>query len=331
MDASRSHEVTWLPAPDPPLRYFDTAHSLCVTVKGQNIQKAVKWDDPAGLPFTAASPGVAAPFERSVSVRQGTLILKDRDSLTNIPVQPSWGTLGESLLESRPPTPDGWRSLFGTTPPAVTPHDAFASVLLYPDDDTEIAELASQPFAADYIQDSFEQNPSLGSALDRATTVLIDGFDAAISTCVSLDRPRSYSVLYRHPAYAQKQAQTLWHTLAKTQRWDWMKHLSFLPATTGHSANYGRPADLLFVWIPFAIYADASKLHDTVRAVAGSLTPNGTAFVVGPASLQSGLQVQQLHVLQAEPVETLPTFRMHQTILPKARLKPSLTFFLVTR
>ena len=327
MDVPRSHEVTWLPAPDPPLRYFDTAHSLCVTLKGQKIQKATKWDDPAGLPFATANPGTAASFERSVSVRQGTLILKDRDAIVDIPAQPSWGALRESLPENRPPAPTGWRSLFGATPPVVTPHEAFSSVLLYPDDDAEIGELASQPFTADYIQDSFEQNPSLGAVLNKATTVVIDGFDATIATCVSLDRPRSYSVLYRHPAYAQKQAQTLWQTLARTQQWDWMKHLAFLPATAGRSENYGRPADLMFVWIPFAIHSDALKLHDTVKAVAGTLTPHGMAFLVGPASLQSALQVQQLGVLQAEPVESLPTFRMHLTILPKARLKDGLTLF----
>jgi hypothetical protein len=30
-----------------------------------------------------------------------------------------------------------------------------------------------------------------------------------------------------------------------------------------------------------------------------------------------------------EPVEQLPTFRMHRTILPKARLKDGLTLFFV--
>ena len=218
MDMPRSHEVTWLPAPDPPLRYFDTAHSLCVTIKGQKIHKVTKWDDPSGLPFVQTAAGAAAPFERSVTVTKSTLLLKNRDACAEVPIQSTWGTLQESLPEKLPVASVGWQSLFGGTAPTVTPHEAFSAVLLYPDDDTEISELASQPFVADYLQDSFEQNPTLGAALRRANAVLIDHFDAAITTCVSWDRSRSYTVLYQHPVYAQKQAQALWQTLVKTQR-----------------------------------------------------------------------------------------------------------------
>jgi len=327
MDVPRSHEVTWLPAPDPPLRYFDTAHSLCVTIRGGKVQKATKWDDPAGLPFAATGPGLMAPFERSVSAKQGTLVLKDRDTRADIPVQPSWGTLHESSLPTHPLAPIGWQSLFGTIPPVVTPHDAFSSVLLYPDDAKEIGELASQPFVADYLQDSFEQKPSLAALLNKANTILIDRFDAAITPCVKLDRPRTYGVRYRHPAYAQKQAQFLWQTLARLQRWDWIKHISFMPETAGDNAHYGRPIDLLYVWIPFAIYSDTLKLLETVRAVAGALTPTGMAFIAGPSSLHSVVQAQPLRILQAELVESLPTFRLHRTILPNARLKSDLTLY----
>jgi hypothetical protein len=58
----------------------------------------------------------------------------------------------------------------------------------------------------------------------------------------------------------------------------------------------------------------------------------GLAFLVGPATLKSALQIQpQLQVISADPVEALPTFRMHQTILPKARLKTGLTLFHVAK
>ena len=272
-------------------------------------------------------PGAAAPFERSVTVTKSILLLKNREACAEVPIQSAWGTLRESLPEKHPVAPVGWQSLFGETAPTVTPQEAFSSVLLYPDDDTEIGELASQPFVADYLDDSFEQNPALAAARGRANAVLIDNFDAAITTCINLNRPRSYTVLYRHPAYAQKQAQAFWQTLAKTQRLDWIKGMSFLPDETGRNTAYGKPADLLYIWIPFAIHANALKLHEAIRAIAGALAPGGLAFVVGPSSLQSGFQVQQLRVMQAEPVESLPTFSMHQTILPKARLKAGLTLF----
>ena len=331
MDVPRSHEVTWLPAPDPPLRYFDTAHSVCVTIKGRKIQKATKWDDPAGLPFVAPPAGAPAPFDRSVTVTKDALLLQDREACSEVPMQPSWGSLQESLPENQPLAPVGWPALFGQTPPEVTPQEAFSAVLLYPADDTEISELASQPFVADYLQDSFEQNPALTAALGRADRVLIDRFDAAVATCISLDRPRSCVVLYRRPAYAQKQAQLLWQTLARAQHLDWMSGISFLAAEAGQGVAYGKPADLLFIWIPFAIHADALKLHEAGRAISGALAPRGVAFVAGPSSFQSGLQVQQLRVMQAEPVETLPTFQMHRTILPKARLKAGLTLFLLAK
>jgi hypothetical protein len=339
MEAGRSHEVTWLPAPNPPLRYFDTAHSLCVTIKGWNIQKVTRWDDPTGLPFVAPTAGAPAPFDRSVTVTKDALLLKDRDTCTEVPIQPVWGSLQESIPlspslshEGRGEGEGSWRSLFMDQPPVVTPQEAFSAVLLYPEDETEISELASQPFVADYLQDSFEQNPALAAAIGRADGVLIDGFDAAIATCISLDRPRSYTALYRHPAYAQKQAQALWQTFAKIRRLDWLKGISFFSAETGRSVAYGTPANLLFVWIPFAIHADALKPHEAIRTLAGAIGPGGLAFLVGPATLKSALQIQpQLQVISADPVEALPTFRMHQTILPKARLKTGLTLFHVAK
>ncbi|MBI5776670.1 MAG: hypothetical protein HY444_04695 [Nitrospirae bacterium] len=331
MDVTRSHEVTWLPAPDPPLRYFDTAHSLCVTVKGRTIQKATRWDDPAGLPFVQAGSGVAAPFERTVAVNKGTLILQDRATRTEVPLQPAWGDFKESLPENRPLAPVGWATFFGGAPPAVTPHEAFSAVLLYPEDDTEIGELASQPFVADYLQDSFEQDPQLAAHLSKAADILIDNFDGAIKTCINLDRPRHYTVLYTRPAYAQKQAQNLWSELARSREFDLAKNISFLP-TAGAQKAYRKPYDLLYVWISFGMFGDAHTLHKAVQAITDTMGREGLAFIVGPASLQSAFQMQpQLRILNTEPVDSLPTFQMHRTILPKARLKSDLTVFHVTK
>jgi hypothetical protein len=331
MDVPRSHEVTWLPAPDPPVRCFDTAHSLCVTVKGQKIQKVTRWDDPAGLPFVQAGPGAAAPFDRSVTIAKGTLVLHDRSTRTEIPLQPAWGSLQESLPGTPPPAPFGWAALFGDTLPPVTPQDAFSAVLLYPDDDTEIGELASQPFVADYLQDSFEQDPRLAAHLRKTASILIDNFDGAIKTCINPDRSRNHTVLYVRPAYAQKQAQQTWSELAQSRRLDLAKTISLLPAANAQEA-YRKSYDLLFAWIPFSCFDDASKLQETARMVFGAIGQGGLAFIVGPASLKSALHSQPgFQVLSAETVESLPTFRMHRTILPKARLKQGLTLFHIVK
>jgi hypothetical protein len=330
MDVARSHEVTWLPAANPPVRFFDSSRSLCVTVKGRAVHKATKMDDPTGLPFLSPGPG-GNPFERTVTVTKGMIVLQDRDAKIEFPVNPVWGSLQDSLSEKRLLAPTGWTSLFANQPPQVTPQEAFSAVLLYPEDDTEISEVASQPFVADYIQDSFEQDPRLAAHLAKAKQVLIDNFDGAISTCINLDRPRNYTILYSHPAYAQKQAQNLWSELVCTQRFDWTKDIALLPASSAQE-TYRKPYDLLHVWIPFTIFSDARKLHEIVQTISGAIGQGGLAFIVGPASLQSALQMQpQLQVTSAEAVESLPTFRMHQTILPKARLKQGLTLFHVVK
>lgn len=331
MDVPRSHEVTWLPAPDPPLRYFDPGRNLCITVKGRTPQKVTKWDDPTGLPFVVPAGGAPVAFERSVSFSQESLVLQDRDTRIELPANPAWGSLKESVAQEQSPAPAGWRSFFGSGPPEVSPQEAFSAVLLYPDDEAEISEIASQPFVADYIQDSVEQDPRLAAHLAKATQVLIDNFDGAIKTCMHLDRPRNYTVLYTRPSYAQKQAQSLWSELARSRRDDLAEGISFLSTRDAQEA-YRKPYDMLYTWVPSAIFIDTLKLHETVRMIIGAMGQGGLAFIVGPASLSSAFQTQpHLRVLSTEPVETLPTFGMHRTILPKARLKSGLTLFQISR
>jgi len=202
---------------------------------------------------------------------------------------------------------------------------------LIANDETEISEIASQPFVADYIQDSFEQDPRLAALLARATQVVIDNFDGAIKTCINLDRPRNYTVLYARSAHAQKQAQSLWGELVRSRHHDLAKGISFLPLAGAQEA-YCKPWDLLYAWIPFSSFEEPRTLRTVVRTVAGAIGQGGVAFIVGPASLQSTFPMQpHLRVLSTEPVETLPTFRMHQTILPKARLKSGLALFHVEK
>ncbi|HYM37532.1 MAG TPA: hypothetical protein VES96_03930 [Nitrospiraceae bacterium] len=331
MDVTRSHEVTWLPTANPPVRFFDRSHNLCVTVKGMAVQKATKFDDPTGLPFLHPDPG-GNPLNRTVIVAKGILVLRDRDTNVELPVNPAWGPLQDSLAETRPPAPSGgWTAFFGGRPPHVAPHEAFSAVLLYPDDDSEIGEVASQSFAADYIQDSFEQDPRLATHLANAVQVLIDNFDGAIKTCISLDKPRHYAVLYARPAHAQKQAQNLWSELARSQRFDFAKRVSFIPSPASQDA-YRKSYDLLFVWLPFAIFTDTIAQHEAIRLLAGAIGQGGLAFIVGPASLRSMFKIQpQLQILSVEPVESMPTFQMHRTVLPKARLKQGLTLFHVVK
>ncbi|HEY6974009.1 MAG TPA: hypothetical protein VI359_06875, partial [Nitrospiraceae bacterium] len=58
--------------------------------------------------------------------------------------------------------------------------------------------------------------------------------------------------------------------------------------------------------------------------------PNGHAFLVGFRELGEHLIQGGLSLRWQEGVENLPTFRMHRSILPKARLRNGLTLFHVT-
>lgn len=333
MDQSRSHEVLWLPAADPPRRYFEQAHRLCITIKGEAVQKITKADDPTGLPFVKPVPNGFAPCERRVTVRGGSLLLHDGHATAGIPLSPAWGKIEETARASGETTPtgEGWQSLSGGHPLSVEPAQAFSAVLIYPDDDREIGELESQPFVADYLQDLIEHVPELSSRVGRSTAVLIDGFDAAVTTCLRLDSPRTHTILYRRPTFAQKQAQVLWNHLAQTGHLDWLPRFRFLPAADQDDSAYRQAYDTLFVWIPFQDWARPETLQRACRRTAAALRPGGLAFLVGPTAAQPHLASSGLTVLQQTPAEQLPTFAMHQTILPKARLKPYLTLFCIAK
>src|SRR5207249_1605559 len=220
-----------------------------------------------------------------------------------------------------PPRPQEvtWLPIAGP-PPHVAPARAFSAVLLYPDDETEIEEAPTQPFVVDYLQDTMEQDSNLRAHLARTERVLIHNFDAVLTTCVNLDRARDYTILYSRPDFAQKQAQALWNQLAKAGRVEWAKRIRLMSAESARTAAYSQPYDLIYTWIPFSQFDRLAQVEETARAVAGALRPGGLGFVVGPSALSQSLQANRLRLLSTEPVETLPTFRMHQSILPSARV-----------
>ena len=332
IDPSHSHEVTWLPASEPPRRYFDLSRHLCATIQAGTVQKATLADDPTGLPYVNDETGRGGPYQRRLEVNGGTLKLLDGMMHRDIAIPPSWGRVRETATPREAggtlkfASGSNWRALFEGHPPPVAPTDAFSAVLLYPDDDREIGELPTQPFAADYVHDLLEDVPALSARLARADRVLVHGFDAALTTCLDLNRPRQYTLLYHHAAYAQKQAQLLWSLLSKGRHVDWIANIRFLPAADHQSDVHHNEYDLVYQWLPFHQYSRTEALEETAEMVAGALSPYGLAFVVGP--LRMGTMFSgRLRILKANPVEGLPTFRMHQSVLPNARIKPDVTLF----
>jgi hypothetical protein len=333
MNPSTSHLVEWLPAQHPPVRYLEENQGLCVTVKNGIVQKATLAEDPVGLPYVSSIGRPVLPLDRSLRVEGRSLILKDREMELTLPLHPDLPVM-TSPSDKCPVSPVDWRTVFAHGVPRVSPGEAFEAVPLFPEDDQEIGELAAQSFVADYLDDLGEQDREIGRLRSRAERVLIANGDAVIATCILFDRPRDYAVQVRCVAYAQRQAQQLWTQCAEVHRWDWLQRIRMEAADTCEASLESRELyDLIYQWLPYDSFDSSITMRTAVTRLSHMLRRGGGAFVVGPVHLGELLthEPSRLLVHWEESVASLPTFLMHKTILPKARVKTGLTLFHVRR
>jgi len=330
MNPERSTHVIWLPAGKPPIRYFDLRAGVCLTFQGGLLHKVTVASDSSGLSYMSPKGHQYAPYDRSARVAGAHVILKDRDCETTLAVNLPQGDLEQSDVPVAM-SPVDWRSVFVQGVPPIPPADAYGAVLLYPEDASEIGECAAQPFVANYLEDLAEQDREIGAAISQAQRVLIDNGDGVVATCLTFDRPRDYTVLVRYPAFAQKQAQRIWSVCAELQRWEWLSHIRFVSDEGLYDRQAPHSYDLLYHWVPYDSGDLPSSLTERMKGISRILREGGNAFVIGPAQLGQQGSSHGLHVCWEEPVEQLPTFRMHRTILPKARLRAGLTLFHVVR
>ena len=326
MNPARSNQVTWLPAGTMPVRYFDQRAGACLTLQGGFLHKVTVASDSSGVSYMSPKGRRFIPCDRSAEIAGGKVVLRDRDRETTLAVSLPQGSLEQSGATAAM-SPVDWRSVFVQGVPAIPSPQAYGAVLLYPEDESEIGEHAAQPFVADYIQDIGEQDREIGAVLSHAERVLIENGDAVIATCIMFDRPRDYIVRIHDAAFAQRQAQQLWTVCAELQRWDWLSHIRFVPAEGPHDREAPHSYDLVYRWVPYDRGDQPARLADRMKEISRTLRGGGNAFVIGPAQLGRHCSSHGLHVSWEEPVEQLPTFRMHRTILPKARLRAGLTLF----
>jgi hypothetical protein len=327
MDPAKAHQVEWLPSSTPPLRYFDRPAGAALTVQSAQLQKLTLAQDAAGLPYTNPKGRAFVPCDRAVQVVNERIVVRDRDVETVLETAlPPIVRMSAAAVDLPRMSPVDWRSVFVGGMPPISPDAAYRAVLLYPEDETPIADVAAQPFVADYLEDLAEQDREVGRLITQANRVLIQNGDAVITTCVAFDRPREHMVVVREPAFAQKQAQQLWTTCAQLGRWEWLQRVRFIPADSEAAGVAVQGIDVAYAWIPVGSQASCDVGISTLRR---ALRQGGCAFVTGPADLDDRLKESGFGLVWQERVEGLPTFRMHRAILPKARLTDGLTLYFV--
>ncbi len=331
MDPPRSHQVVWKPNPEPLRRYTDGAQGLCVTLKGRELHKATLRHDVTGQSYARCRPDGVPLLGRYASVRGAELRLHDGDRQQQLSLPSAWGPLSDTHQPSGSQTGPSWRAAFPDGPPVVEPTAAFGAVLLYPEDEREISALASQTFVADYLQDLAEEDSGRAEALRRARSALIHNFDAALTALIPLDRRSPTQVLYCHPAFAQRQAQQLWIAAAKRQAWEAFGAVRLQPAATKAEALYRQSYDVIYDWLVWEPHSQSIPLEAQAQRVGQALTLGGLACVVAPASIGSVWSRSGLRVLAAEAVASLPTFRMHRSLIPQAHVRDGLTLFQLIR
>ena len=330
MDSPRSHEVDWLPNPHPPVRHVDPRHRVCLTVKQGNVLKVTKTDDTSGLPFVPSNQQGFAPCGKRIAVDSDRLVLYDHKTSSEIALQPGWRITHQLEHQAAANREDSWEGFFPDGVPAVSSREAYSAVLLYPEDDAPISDLASQPFVADFLNDFIEQDQRMSGQVGRAVEILIHGFDGVIGTLLA-GQPRSTTIVYSRGAYAQKHAQAAWNQLARNDRLDRQGSYRFLSEEALHHGVYRTMYDLMYVWLPFASYDDTATLQDDLSRISGALRPNALAFLAGPDSLSSIVSGLPLEIVFGDLASNSQPFHMHQSILPKATLNPRLSIWILKK
>jgi hypothetical protein len=330
LDVNRSHEVEWRPAPEYPVRYIDEEQRLTVTIHHHKIQKVTLWDDSSGLAYLATtSSGDAKADGRGAQVVRQELHLYDGAKQSIWKTREAWQLSSHEQRREWNAPSSSWRECFPEGPPALTPAQAFSAVLLYPDDSNIIGEKESQPFIFDYLDDFLEEQTELRQFRETADHILLVRCEASLGACLTCGRPQRYTIWYQWPEFAQKHAQHIWNTLHRQQALAWLNHYQFFPMDQQAITDTHPPFDWINAWIPFSAYDDQNELRQWSWFLANHLVPGGIGCVAGPAIMGRLFQEHGLAVVHAEQGETLPTFKIHQTILQAGRLHPELTVWII--
>ncbi len=332
LDPRRSGEVIWKPRPDMPRRYLDFAQGVCVTVVGGAVQKVTKLNDSVPVPYTRPRKDGWAPGGRMLGTTPTALQLQDGERLEEILLRPQWGVTRTDPLPARSPAPVlTWRVLFPEGIPALDTKRAHGAVPLYPDDETMVDEVATLPLVVEQALEYLDRVAATTKGAAAFKSTLLHGWDAVLAECLDLAQDRNYTVLYTRPEFAQRQAQRVWDQAAAAGTLANLRRIVFLDAARHQEAVYAKSYGLIYGWIPFEQYQHRTDCERQLGTVSKVLAPEGAAIMVGPAWLGEACRRVSLRVRVADPVAQTPGVRMHQAILPKARVNPDATLFFLQK
>jgi len=332
MEPSRSSEVIWKPRPDVPRRYLDFAQGVCVTVIGGAVQKVTKLNDPVAIPFTRPKKAGSATGGRMVGATKTSLQLQDDDQREEFSLRPEWDVTKAEPLSERTASPvPTWRALFPDGVPALDTKRAYCAVPFYPDDETMVDEVATLSLVVEQSLECLNRVAAARKGAAAFKSALIHNWDAVLAECLDLAQDRDYTVLYTRPEFAQRQAQRVWDQAAAAGTLANLRRIVFRDAARHQEAAYAKSYGLIYGWVPFDQYRLRTDCERQLGAVSKALTPEGAAIMVGPAWLGEVCPRVSLRVRVADPVADMPGVRMHRAILPKARVNPEATLFLMQK
>lgn len=330
LEPKRSHEVHWFPSSDYPVRYIDEEQGLCATVRNHTIQKATLWDDSAGLSFNRIQDsGRPISDNRGVVSYADQLWFLDGAVRKRLTVRSSWQLSGLSHSFSWQPFGSTWRDCFPLKPPVLAPSQAFSSVLQYPENHSMIGEPESQPFVFDFLEDFFEERQDLFHWRSTDKRVLISHCDAGLGSCINFQQPRIYTIWYTWPDYAQKHAQSIWNRLSRMDRLPWLPNFHLIPFELPMLDALQERYDWIYLWIPFSDYANPTMIGRWGNFLRTHLSKGGIGCVAGPPVFKKNIESPAFKIVHAMDGDSLPTFRIHQTILPNGWLNPDLHIWVV--
>ena len=331
MDTYRSHEIEWSPRKDPPWRYFSEEHQITVTVQDKFLYKAVVKDDPITIPFVNFVKGGNPPCQRHLIVEKEKIILRDRNSSREIPMESKWNA--EAIGENKdfPEPAFSWDNFFEGGLPEADPVKSQYTVALYPEGNAEIDEASIQPIALDQIFYYMEENPDMPDKLEAAEKVLIHTLDMVIAGCIDCGKTRDYTVLYSDPELAIKNAQLLWNHASSRNELENLKNVKFFPEIDKVEDAYSSSYDMIFKWIPLGFYHDRENCEAMLAAIANALRPGGMLFLVGPLPMSGLLEHYDLNQINGDPIVEMPFFQQHRKMCPENQLNPQVTVFLLEK